>query len=99
MIQAGLFKPRENLPKVVGRLMSSVIIDMPLTEVRVALSKILSLDHLLPDEILVDFLEKRLEQFRAHRAEEARKAIAAGKASYGAGRKIPLGTFDASVFM
>lgn len=76
VIQGGVFKARDNLPKIVNRLESSVVIDMPLTDVKVALSKILSLERLLPDEALIEFLEQRLDQFRALRAEDMRKAIA-----------------------
>lgn len=55
---SGEFKERDNLPEVVNRLPSSVLIDLPNSNIEEYLSKLLSLEKLLQDDILVEFIEK-----------------------------------------
>ena len=55
--RSGEFEARTELPPSVDRLLDSVIIDMPQTHVKEYLSKFVSLEHLLPDDILVARLE------------------------------------------
>ena len=62
--RSGEFEPRTELPAIVNRLQVSVLIDMPLSEVKDYLSKILSIDSLLQDDILVEKLEQQVEDYR-----------------------------------
>ena len=62
--RSGEFEPRTELPAAVDRLLPSVIIDMPQTQAKEYLSKVLSLEHLLPDDILVSKLEQCLDGYR-----------------------------------
>jgi hypothetical protein len=55
--RSGEFEPRTELPASVDRVLPSVIIDMPQTQVKEYLSKLVSLEHLLPDDMLVARLE------------------------------------------
>lgn len=65
----GVFLSRSNLPASVTQIGGSLLIDMPLTEVKEYLSKYLQLDQLFSDDMLVQKLEQVLESFRLEKSQ------------------------------